>query len=55
MPRLPARAWGSVDRGKRRRGIELRKHLIPEAEQVDCGEGNTFDGVMRVVERSGGV
>jgi REP element-mobilizing transposase RayT len=31
MPRRPARAWGSVDRGKHRRAIELRKHHILEA------------------------
>jgi hypothetical protein len=55
MPRSPARGWGSVDSGKCRRGIELRKHLIPEAEPVDWREGNTFDGGKRVVERSGGV
>src|SRR5690625_2661691 len=36
MPRRPARAWGSVDRGKRRRAIELRNHLIPGAETVAC-------------------
>src|SRR5690625_1023779 len=36
MPRRPARAWGSVDRGKRRRAIELRNHLIPGAETVVC-------------------
>jgi hypothetical protein len=34
MPRRPARAWGSVDRGKHRRAIELRKHPNPEAELV---------------------
>ena len=55
MPRRSARSWGSVDRGKHRRCIELRKHYIPEAEPVGWREGNTFGGVMRVVECSGGV
>jgi hypothetical protein len=55
MPRLSARGWGSVDRGKRRRGIELRKHLFLEAEPVDWREGNTVDDDKRVVERSSGV
>ncbi len=34
MPRRPARAWGSVDRGKHRRAIELRKHHIPGVDTV---------------------
>ncbi len=38
MPRRPAREWGSVDRGKHRRAIELRKHHIPEAELVVWGK-----------------
>jgi len=55
MPRRPARAWGSVDRGKRRRAIELRKHLIPEAELVTWREGNTGRSEKRVASCSGGV
>jgi len=55
MPRRPARAWGSVDRGKRRRAIELRKHLFPEAELVVWREGKTGHRDMRVVSCSGGV
>jgi hypothetical protein len=55
MPRRTARAWGSVDRGKHRRAIELRKHQIPEAELVEWREGNTGHRDMRVVCCSGGV
>ena len=55
MPRRPARAWGSVDRGKHRRAIELRKHLFPEAELVIWREGKTGHRDKRVVSCSGGV
>ncbi len=55
MPRRPARAWGSVDRGKHRRAIELRKHHIPEAELVGWREGNTGRDDMRDPVCSGGV
>ena len=54
-PRFPARGWGSVDRGKRRRCIELRKHPFPEAEPVDWREGHTKARVKRVRLCSGGV
>ena len=55
MPRRPARAWGSVDRGKHRRAIELRNHLIPEAELVGWCEGKTGHRDMRGMFCSGGV
>ena len=55
MPRRPARAWGSVDRGKHRRAIELRKHLIPEAELVAWREGNMGRSDKRGASCSGGV
>ena len=55
MPRRPAKAWGSVDRGKHRRAIELRKHLIPEAELVVWREGNMGRSDKRGVSCSGGV
>ncbi len=55
MPRRPARAWGSVDRGKHRRAIELRKHPFPETELVGWREGKTWHRDMRVVPCSGGV
>ncbi len=55
MPRRAARTWGSVDRGKHRRAIELRKHLNPEAEQVLRREGNTGRNDMRETPCSGGV
>ena len=35
MSRRSARAWESVDRGKHRRAIELRNHLVPRADRVD--------------------
>jgi len=52
---VPVRAWGSVSSGKHRRAIELRNHLIPEAELVGWREGNTGSNVMRVAVCSGGV
>ncbi len=55
MPRRPARAWGSVDRGKHRRAIELRNHPFPEAELVVVREGNTRHREKRAVSCSGGV
>ena len=55
MPRRPARAWGSVDRGKHRRAIELRKHYILEAELVVWREGKIGHSDKRVVSCSGGV
>ena len=55
MPRRAARAWGSVDRGKHRRAIELRKHLIPEAELVAWREGNMGRSDKRGASCSGGV
>ena len=55
MPRRPARALGSVDRGKHRQAIELRKHHIPEAELVAWREGETGRCDKRVAPCSGGV
>ena len=55
MPRRSVRAWGSVDRGKHRRAIELRKHRIPEAELVVWREGNTGRSAKRGASCSGGV
>ena len=50
----PVRAWGSVNSGKHRRAIELRKHQLPEAELVAWREGNTGHSVKRAVSCSGG-
>jgi RNA-directed DNA polymerase len=55
MPRRSAKTWESVDRGKHRRAIELRKHHIPEAELVVWREGNMRRRGKRVTSRSGGV
>jgi len=45
----------TVDRGKHRRCIELRKHVLSEAEPVVWREGNTDRLVTRETVRYGGV
>lgn len=55
MRRCSARTWRSVDRGKRGRGNELRKHPLPVAEPVGWREGNTIRIATRDPDCSGGV
>ena len=46
LPRRTVRAWGSVNRGKHRRAIELRNHQFRDADRVVCTGRQYVNGCL---------